>query len=140
MFKYLGPGEDVMATDPQYADVMRWSASKRLSVETHVGNIDAILNGFEAADQVYDVGELKWRIAHPGNGQPSDAQLARAKALGIGWALTIAPVQDGGTGPRFKTTKENSDHLAKPASMMKPQKNAVRCGGDSYTTHTFTTS
>lgn len=111
MFKYLGPGEDVMATDPQYADVMRWSASKRLSVETHVGNIDAILNGFEAADQVYDVGELKWRIAHPGNGQPSDAQLARAKALGIGWALTIAPVQDGGTGPRFKTTKENSAQM-----------------------------
>jgi predicted amidohydrolase YtcJ len=111
MFKYLGPGEDVMATDPQYADVMRWSASKRLSVETHVGNIDAILNGFEAADQVYDVGELKWRIAHPGNGQPSDAQLARAKALGIGWALTIAPVQDGGTGPRFRTTMENSARM-----------------------------
>ena len=111
MFKYLGPGEDVMATDPQYADVMRWSASKRLSVETHVGNIDAILNGFEAADQVYDVGELKWRIAHPGNGQPSDEQLARAKALGIGWALTIAPVQDGGIGPRFKTTKENSAQM-----------------------------
>jgi predicted amidohydrolase YtcJ len=111
MFKYLGPGEDVMATDPQYADVMRWSASKRLSVETHVGDIDAILNGFEAADQVYDVGELKWRIAHPGNGQPSDDQLARAKALGIGWALTIAPVQDGGTGPRFRTTRENSAQM-----------------------------
>jgi predicted amidohydrolase YtcJ len=111
MFKYLGPGEDVMATDPQYADVMRWSASKRLSVETHVGNIDAILNGFEAADQVYDVGELKWRIAHPGNGQPSDPQLARAKALGIGWALTIAPVQDGGAGPRFRTTMENSARM-----------------------------
>jgi predicted amidohydrolase YtcJ len=111
MFKYLGPGEDVMATDPQYADVMRWSASKRLSVETHVGNIDAILNGFEAADQVHDIGELKWRIAHPGNGEPSDAQLARAKALDIGWALTIAPVQDGGTGPRFKTTKENSAQM-----------------------------
>ena len=37
MFKYLGPGEDVMATDPQYADVMRWSASKRLSVENTSG-------------------------------------------------------------------------------------------------------
>jgi predicted amidohydrolase YtcJ len=111
MFKYLGPGEDVMATDPQYADVMRWSASKRLSVETHVGNIDAILNGFEAGNEVYDVGELKWRIAHPGNGQPSDAQLARAKALGVGWALTIAPVRTGGTGPRFRTTMENSERM-----------------------------
>jgi hypothetical protein len=68
MFKYLGPGEDVMATDPLYPDVMRWSAAKRLSVETHVGDIDAILNGFEAADAVYPVGELKWRIAHPATG------------------------------------------------------------------------
>lgn len=111
MFKYLGVGEDVMATDPLYVDTMRYAAGRRLSVETHVGNIDAILNGFEAADEVYDVGELKWRIAHPGNGQPSDAQLARAKALGIGWALTIAPVRTGGTGPRFRTTMENSARM-----------------------------
>ena len=55
---------------------MRWSASKRLSVETHVGDIDAILNGFEAANAVYPVGELKWRIAHPNNGQP-DRRAAR---------------------------------------------------------------
>jgi predicted amidohydrolase YtcJ len=111
MFKYLGIGEDVMGTDPLYVDTMRYAAERRLSVETHVGNIDAILNGFEAADEVYDVGELKWRIAHPGNGQPSDAQLARAKALGVGWALTIGPVRTGGTGPRFKTTMENSERM-----------------------------
>ena len=91
---------------------MRWSASKRLSVETHVGGTSTRSStGSRQADQVYDVGKLKWRIAHPGNGQPSDAQLARAKALGIGWALTIAPVQDGGTGPRFRTTMENSAQM-----------------------------
>jgi hypothetical protein len=111
MFKYLGPGEDVMATDPLYGDVMRWSAAKRLSVETHVGNIDAILDGFESADTVYDVGELKWRIAHPGNGEPTDTQLARAQALGIGWALTFSSVRNGATGPRYKTTMENSEHM-----------------------------
>ena len=111
MFKYLGPGEDVMGTDPLYVETMEYAAGKRLSVETHVGNIDAILNGFEAANAVYPVGELKWRIAHPGNGQPSDAQLDRAKALGVGWALTIGPVRTGGTGPRFKTTMENSAHM-----------------------------
>jgi predicted amidohydrolase YtcJ len=112
MYKYLGPGEDSMVTQPGYLDIIRWSVARRLSVETHVGgSIDAILSGFEEADQTYDVGKLKWRIAHPGNGEPTDAQLARAKALGIGWALTIAPVQDGGTGPRFKTTKENSAHM-----------------------------
>ena len=112
MYKYLGPGEDSMVTQPDYLDIIRWSVARRLSVETHVGgSIDAILSGFEEADQTYDVGKLKWRIAHPGNGEPTDAQLARAKALGIGWALTIAPVQDGGTGPRFRTTRENSAHM-----------------------------
>ena len=111
MFKYLGPGEDVMATDPAYVDTMRWAAGKRLSVETHVGVIDAILNGFEAANAVYSVGTLKWRIAHPDNGQPSDAQLTRAKQLGVGWALTFSSVRNGGTGPRYRSTMENSAHM-----------------------------
>jgi predicted amidohydrolase YtcJ len=111
MFNYLGPGEDVMATDPEYADVMRWSAAKRLSVETHVGDIDAILDGFEAADAVYPVGELKWRIAHPNPGQPSDEQLARAEALGVGWALTFSAVRNGATGPRYRTVMEQSEHM-----------------------------
>jgi hypothetical protein len=86
---------------------MRWSASKRLSVETHVGNIDAILTGFESADTVYDVGELKWRIAHPGNGDPNDTQIARANALGVGWALTFSSVRNGATGPRYRTVMES---------------------------------
>jgi hypothetical protein len=111
MFKYLGPGEDVMATDPLYTDVMRWSASKRLSVETHVGNIDAILNGFEAADTVSDVGDLKWKIAHPGNGEPNDTQLARANALGVGWSLTFSGVRNGATGPRYRTVAESGAHM-----------------------------
>jgi predicted amidohydrolase YtcJ len=111
MFKYLGPGEDVMATDPLYGDIVRWSAAKRLSVETHVGDIDAILNGFESANTVYPVGDLKWRIAHPNPGQPSDTQLARAQALGIGWALTFSAVRNGSPGPRFRTTMENSEHM-----------------------------
>jgi predicted amidohydrolase YtcJ len=101
-----------MVTQPGYLDIIRWSVARRLSVETHVGgSIDAILSAFEEAHQVYDIGKLKWRIAHPGNGEPTDAQLARAKALGIGWALTIAPVQDGGIGPRFRTTMENSERM-----------------------------
>ena len=111
MFRYLGPGEDVMATDADYSDFTRYSAGRRLSVETHVGNINAILNGFEAGNEVYSVSELKWRIAHPGNGQPNDEQLARAEALGIGWALTFSAVRNGATGPRFRTTMENSAHM-----------------------------
>jgi hypothetical protein len=112
MFKYLGPGEDSMVTQPEYLDIVRWSVAKRLSVETHVGgSIDAILSAFEEADATYDVGELKWRIAHPGNGEPTDSQLDRAKALGIGWALTFSSVRNGATGPRYKTTMENSAHM-----------------------------
>jgi predicted amidohydrolase YtcJ len=111
MFRYLGVGEDVMGTDPAYVDTMRYAAGRRLSVETHVGSIDPILGGFEAANEVYPVGELKWRIAHPGNGEPDDTQLARAKALGIGWALTFSSVRNGATGPRYRTTMENSAHM-----------------------------
>jgi predicted amidohydrolase YtcJ len=112
MFKYLGPGEDSMVTQPGYLDIVRWSVAKRLSLETHVGgSIDAILSAFEEADATYDVGELKWRIAHPGEREPTDAQLARAEALGIGWALTFSSVRNGATGPRYRTTMENSEHM-----------------------------
>jgi predicted amidohydrolase YtcJ len=112
MFRYLGQGEDMMATMADYNEYAKYAATKRLSVETHVGGpIDAILNGFEMADAIYPVGTLKWRIAHPENGQPSDAQLARGRELGIGWALTFSSVRTGGTGPRYHTTMENSDHM-----------------------------
>jgi predicted amidohydrolase YtcJ len=112
MFRYLGQGEDMMATMADYNEYAKYAAGKRLSVETHVGGpIDAILNGFEMANAVYPVGTLKWRIAHPENGQPSDAQLARGRELGIGWVLTFSSVRTGGTGPRYRTTMDNSDHM-----------------------------
>jgi predicted amidohydrolase YtcJ len=112
MFKYLGPGEDMMATMPNYVDYTKYTAARRLSVETHVGGpIDAILDGFEAGNAVYPVGALKWRIAHPGDGDPTDTELARAKALGVGWALTFSSVRNGGTGPRYRSTMLNSAHM-----------------------------
>src|SRR5829696_5260822 len=119
MFRYLGQGEDMMATMADYNEYAKYAAAKRLSVETHVGGpIDAILNGFEMADAIYPVGTLKWRIAHPENGQPSDAQLARGRELGIGWALTFSSVRTGGTGPRYHTTMENSDHMCLASDAM----------------------
>jgi predicted amidohydrolase YtcJ len=107
MLRYLGPGEDTMPTDPAYEDFTRYSAGKRLSVETHVGDLDAILDGFEAADEVYPVSKLKWRVAHPENGQPTDDQLARAEELGVGYALTFSTVRNGAPGPRFRSTMES---------------------------------
>ena len=87
-------------------------------METHVGVLDSILAGFEAGNQVYPVGRLKWRIAHPENGEPSDQQLARANALGVGWALTFASVRNGATGPRFRTVMESGGHMCLASDAM----------------------
>jgi predicted amidohydrolase YtcJ len=111
MFRYLGPGEDMMPDDPDYKDFTRLAAAKRLSVETHIGALNPLLDGFEAANEVYDIGELKWKIAHPNAGEPTDEQLARADALNVGWALTTLPVRNGGPGPRYRTTMEKADHM-----------------------------
>ncbi len=114
MLKYLGPGEDFMATQGQdYIDYVKFAAGKRLSVETHVGgSIDSILSGMEQADAIYPrSASSSGRSRTPSNGEPSDAQLDRAKALGIGWSLTFSGVRTGGDGPRFKSTMNNSAHM-----------------------------
>jgi predicted amidohydrolase YtcJ len=118
MFRYLGPGEDMMADDPDYLDFTRYSAGKRLSVETHVGVLDAVLDGFEAGNAVYPISKLKWRIAHPADGEPSDEQLNRASALGVGWALTFSTVRNGATGPRYRSTMRNSAHMCLASDAM----------------------
>ncbi|WP_432478173.1 amidohydrolase [Nocardioides sp. GXQ0305] len=105
-FKYLGPGEDTMATDAGYSDFTTMAARKQLSLETHVGDIEAILAGFEAAASVAPVDGLEWRIAHPADGQPSDEQIARAKALDAGWILTFSSVRNGADGPRYRSVLE----------------------------------
>ena len=111
MFRYMGPGEDMMPNDPDYPAFTRYAAGKRLSVETHVGTLDPLLDGFEAGNTVYPISKLKWRIAHPNDGQPTDTQLARANAIGVGWALTFSSVRNGGTGPRYKTVMNSAEHM-----------------------------
>jgi predicted amidohydrolase YtcJ len=111
MFRYLGPGEDMMPDDPDYNDFTRYAAAKRLSVETHVGVLNPLLDGFEAGNGVYPTAKLKWRIAHPGNAEPDDAQLARANAIGAGWALTFSGVRNGQPGARYKTVMESGAHM-----------------------------
>ena len=111
MFRYMGPGEDMMPNDPDYPAFTRHAAAKRLSVETHVGTLDPLLDGFEAGNAVYPIDKLKWRIAHPNDGQPTDTQLARANAIGVGWALTFSSVRNGGTGPRYKTVMNSAEHM-----------------------------
>jgi predicted amidohydrolase YtcJ len=117
-FRYMGPGEDTMATDKDYSDYTRYAASKRFSVETHVGNLDAILTGFEAGNAVYPISQLIWMIAHPENGQPNDTQLDRASALGIGYHLTFSGVRNGQTGPRFRSTMESGVRMCLASDAM----------------------
>ena len=123
-FRYLGPGEDTMATSPGFSDFATLAASKGTSVETHVGDIDAILTGFEAANAVQPIADLDWRIPHPEDGEPSDEQIARAKALDAGWILTFSTVRNGGTGPRYKSILDSGSRfcLASDAMNVAPWK------------------
>jgi len=109
--RYLGPGEDFMATQgADYVTYAKFAAKKRLSVETHVGgSIDAILDGMEAANTLYPVGVLKWRIAHPS--AITTAQLDRAKALGVGWALTFSSIRTGQPQAPYRDVMNNSAHM-----------------------------
>ncbi len=98
MFRYMGPGEDMMPDDPDFQDFTRYSAGKRLSVETHVGALDPLLDGFEAGNDVYPVDKLKWRIAHPGNGEPTDEQLERAEQARGGLGADVLGGQERRNG------------------------------------------
>lgn len=111
--RYLGPGEDMMATQGQdYVTYAKFAARKRLSVETHVGgNIDDILSGMEAANAVERIAPLKWRIAHPAGGLPNREMLDRAKALNVGWALTFSSVRTGQAGPPYRDVMNDSAHM-----------------------------
>jgi predicted amidohydrolase YtcJ len=102
----LGPGEDTFAEDPDFLAYVRTAAVRRLSLETHVNatNHDQILAGFEAANQVYPLAGLGWRIAHPEGGTPTDEQLRRTKAVGAAYILTFTPLWRGGEAQRFKST------------------------------------
>jgi predicted amidohydrolase YtcJ len=118
MLRYLGPGEDTMADDPDYHDFTTYAAGKRLSVETHVGVHDLILDGFEAANAVHPISELTWSISHPEDGEPTDEQLARAEDLGIGYTLTFASVRNGAEGPRFRSTMESGARMCLASDAM----------------------
>src|SRR4051794_15059601 len=116
MVRYLGPGEDFMATQGQdYIDYAKFAAKKRLSVETHVGgNIGNIISGMEAANAVEPIAPLKWRIAHPDQtlaGPQEQDWLNRAKAMNVGWALTFSSARTGGATPPYKDVMNNSAHM-----------------------------
>jgi len=116
----LGPGEDTFAEDPDFLTYVRTAAVRRLGLETHVNatNHEQILAGFEAANQVYPLKELRWRIAHPEGGTPTDEQLRRVKAVGAAYILTFTPVWRGGQAQRFKSTRDAGVRLCLASDAM----------------------
>ena len=83
-----------------------------------MGDLDKILTGFEAANEVHPISQLIWSIAHPNNGQPTDAQLNRAANLGIGFTLTFSSVRNGQIGPRFRSTMERGVRMCLASDAM----------------------
>ena len=79
MLHYLGPGEEMMATMPRYVDFARYAAGKRLSVEPTSAATSTTSSPAWRPPTRSSVSKLKWRIAHPNSGEPTDAQLARAR-------------------------------------------------------------
>lgn len=115
MVRYMGVGEDLADVDAEeYAAITQYVAANRLGFEHHAtasDEIDFNLAGFEAANEVFPIADLNWTIAHPGDDLPTDEQLARGLALGIGWTPSISSVRNGAPGPRFRTIMENSAHM-----------------------------
>ena len=114
MLRYMGVGEEVYpGAYVDYEVLTTHLAANRLSFEHHTTDtsIDEQLAGFEAANEVYPIADLVWSLAHPGNGLPTDEQIARSIALGVGWSATIAPIKNGATGPRFRTLMESGARM-----------------------------
>lgn len=118
MFRYLGAGEDTFGPDSHYQDFVNLAAAKRVGVETHIvnrGDLDAILDGFEAANKVYPIGELNWRLSHPGHhpriGEPTAKQLERAAAIDAGWFLNPMLAANGGEGLKFRDVVESGARM-----------------------------
>lgn len=118
MLRYMGVGEEVFGGPyVDYDDLTRHLAVNRISFKHHATEkeeIDANLAGFEAANRAHPIADLNWSIDHPGGTNddlPTDEQLARAGALGIGWTTDLVYLRNGAPGPRYRTMMENSAHM-----------------------------
>jgi predicted amidohydrolase YtcJ len=123
MLRYLGVGEEVLCpgdqpapTPAEYQGIANFLAANRMSFENHASSDatqTAILSFWEQADKVHRIADLHWSIAHPGNDgvSPTDATLARVKALGIGMTPSTSGALGSGRTPRFKSMFDSGIHL-----------------------------
>ena len=87
-----------------------------MSFENHASadaTQSAVLGFWEQADKVHPIVDLHWSIAHPGNDgvSPTDATLARVRALGVGMTPSTSGALGSGRTPRFKSMFDSGIHL-----------------------------
>lgn len=123
MLRFLGVGEEVLCPGDQpapdaaqYQAIANFLASNRMTFENHASSNatqTAVLNAWEQANTIYPISKLHWSIAHPGNDgvSPTDATLARVKALGIGMTPSSSGALGSGRTPRFKSMYDSGIHL-----------------------------
>jgi predicted amidohydrolase YtcJ len=102
MLRFNGIGENVTwgmynndapteAQKQQYYEVAKWAASRGMSLTQHWSNnvsVHHLLDVFERVNGEIPITGLRWSIAHLNDA--SAENLARMKALGIGWLMQDA--------------------------------------------------
>jgi len=80
----------------KYYDIVRWAASRGLTVTMHWNtdrNADVLLGVFERVNREFPIAPLRWTIAHLNDASPRTLQ--RMKALGVGWTVQDAMYNSG---------------------------------------------
>jgi predicted amidohydrolase YtcJ len=80
----------------KYYEIVRWAASRGLSVTMHWNgdeNVDELLGIWERVNREFPIARLRWTIAHLNDASPRT--LERMKGLGIGWNVQDAMYNAG---------------------------------------------
>ncbi len=107
MLRFDGIGENVTwgmynndnpteAQKQQYYEVARWAASRGMTLTQHWSNdvsVHHLLDVFERVNRETPIAPLRWSIAHMNDA--SVENLARMKALGVGWLMQDAMYFNG---------------------------------------------
>ena len=105
----------------QFYAAAKWAAERGLTLTQHWSNdasVHHLLEVFERVNREIPIAPLRWSIAHLNDA--SDANLARMKSLGVGWALQNAMYFEG---ERFI-----AERGAPAASRAPPVMSALRIG------------
>ena len=103
----------------------KWAAERGLTLTHHWNNdrsVQHLLDVFERVNREIPIAPLRWSIAHLNDG--SDANLARMKALGVGWAMQNAMYFEG---ERF-VAERGSDAAHRAPPVMSAVRMGVRTG------------